>query len=340
MKLYKWGLAVLMAAILVFPACGKEESASSAGSFDVEALQEQMGFRVDGTTLLDANGNPFVFRGINHSHTWFTGELMTALDAIAETGSNTVRIVLSNGEQWTKNTAADVQNVIAACKERSLIAVLEVHDATGYNDKESLLLAAQYFIDIKDVLIGEEDYVILNIANEWQGGNNSAVWKEAYEEAIPLLREAGLAHTLLVDSAGWGQYGKCIQDGGAAVLAADPLANVMFAVHMYGTAGRSEKTIAQNLEYATAQELCVCVGEFGYTHTDGDVQEDFILQYCEEKQIGYLAWSWKGNSGGVEYLDLALEWDGSTLSEDWGEVVVNGPNGIKETSKLCTVFTE
>lgn len=310
------------------------------GGLDVEALREQMGFYVDGGVLYDANGNAFVMRGINHAHTWFTDKLFVALDAIEDTGSNCVRIVLSNGEQWNENTADTVSGIIKECKDRNLIAILEVHDATGYNDKESLLAAAQYFVDMKDVLIGEEAYVIINIANEWMGNSTTQTWKEAYMEAIPMLREAGLAHTILVDSAGWGQYGKCIAEGGREVFEADPLANVMFAVHMYGTAGGSPEKIETNLKYATDNGFCVCVGEFGYTHTDGDVDEAFLMQYCVENQIGYIAWSWKGNSGGVEYLDLALEWDGSELSADWGEIVINGANGIRETARICSVFEE
>lgn len=317
-----------------------ETETESVPDIDVEALREQMGFYVEGSTLYDANGNPFIMRGINHSHTWFSDKLLTALDGIAATGSNCVRIVLSDGEQWTRTPMETVEEIISLCKERNMIVILEVHDATGYKDKESLLKAAQYFVDIKDALIGQEDYVIINIANEWQGDSESKVWEEAYTEAIPMLREAGLAHTILVDSSGWGQFGRSIGDGGAAVLESDPLGNVMFAVHMYGTAGASEETIRQNLGYALDQGLCVCVGEFGYTHSDGDVDEAYLMEYCEEKGIGYMAWSWKGNSGGVEYLDLAVEWDGSVLSEDWGEVAVNGENGIRQTSQICTVFEE
>ena len=316
------------------------ETAPENSEIDVEALRQQTGFYVEGTTLYDANGNPFIMRGINHAYTWFPDKLETALDGIAATDSNCVRIVLSDGEQWTRTPAETVEHIIDLCKERKMIAVLEVHDATGYKDKESLLAAAQYFIDIRDVLIGEEDYVIVNIANEWQGDSESKVWEEAYTEVIPMLREAGLAHTLLVDSSGWGQFGRCIKDGGEAVLGSDPLGNVMFAVHMYGTAGGSEESIRTNLEYALDRDLCVCVGEFGYTHSDGDVDEAYLMEYCEENDIGYMAWSWKGNSGGVEYLDLAVSWDGSELSADWGDVAVNGENGIRETAEMCTVFEE
>lgn len=312
----------------------------NTGDAEKDQLAEQMGFYVNGTTLYDANGNAFVMRGVNHAHTWYTDKLEVTLDALAATESNTVRIVLSDGGQYTRNSASEVATIIEECKERDLIAVLEVHDYTGSTSKADLLAAAQYFVDIKSALIGEEDYVIINIANEWMGNSESTVWEEAYVEAIPMLREAGLAHTIMVDSAGWGQYAQCINDGGKDILAADPLGNVMFSVHMYGTAGGTEQKIENNLSYATDLGLCVCVGEFGYTHSDGDVAEVFLMDYCEDNGIGYLAWSWKGNSGGVEYLDLAVNWDGSDLSDDWGEVVVNGTNGIKETSDICTVFTE
>lgn len=340
----KW-LLVLLACLLFLAGCGAgagTETVDTGSAKEtltgVDALKEQIGFYVEGTTLYDANGNPFIMRGVNHAHTWYLSQMTTALDAIAETGSNTVRLVLADGEQWSANSANGVSVLIQMCKERDLIAVLEVHDATGNNNEESLLAAAQYFVDIKDSLIGEEDYVIINIANEWRGDRNATKWAEAYKKAIPMLRDAGLAHTIMIDCAGWGQYGKCVNDKGEEVLATDPLSNVMFSVHMYGSAGGTEEKIETNLKYATDLNLCICVGEFGYTHSDGDVKEDYLMQYCVDNEIGYLAWSWKGNGGGVEYLDIAVKWDGSELSKDWGENVVNGKNGIRETSKICTVF--
>ncbi len=319
---------------------GTESGASDPeGLTEAEALREQMGFYVDGKTLYDANGNPFVMRGINHGHAWFSNQLGTALKAIDETGANTVRIVLSDGDDGAAKTEADsVSDIIAICRNLGMIVVLEVHDATGDNDLESMLNAARYFVDIKDVLIGQEDYVIINIANEWGGDWDSDRWYEGYAQAIPMLREAGLAHTIMVDACGWGQYGKCIDDHGADVLACDVLGNTMFSVHMYGTAGGSEQKIDENMGYALDRNLCLVIGEFGYNHSDGDVKEDYIMARCEELSVGYLAWSWKGNGGGVEYLDLAVDWRGNKLSEDWGEVVVNGPNGIRGTSVPCTVF--
>jgi mannan endo-1,4-beta-mannosidase len=58
----------------------------------------------------------------------------------------------------------------------------------------------------------------------------------------------------------------------------------------------------------------VIVGEFGFQHTEGggtcDINEAQVISTANSNGIGWMAWSWKGNGGGVEYLDL---------SNDWGE---------------------
>ncbi len=220
-----------------------------------------------------------------------------------------------------------------------MIAIVEVHDGTGSDDPKVLEDIAGYWIEMKNALTGKESYVILNIANEWLGSwGKEKQWADAYCSVIPKLRAAGIKNTIMVDSAGWGQDAGCIAKEGERIFASDELANTMFSIHMYGSAGKSKGSIKKYIDGVLDKGLCLCIGEFGYTHSDGDVQEDFLMEYCVKTAVGYLGWSWKGNSGGVEYLDLAKEWDGSKLSQDWGEVLINGANGIKETSAVCTVF--
>jgi len=311
---------------------GKTASNASAG--------DHTGFYVDGTVLRDANGNAFVMRGINMAHNWYPDKDEVSLDAIAATGSNTVRIVLACGERWDKDDMDTLEKLIEEADRRDMIAVVELHDGTGSDDAASLEAMTDYWVEMACILEGLEDRVIVNIANEWLGDWDDKLWRDAYVEAVKKLRDAGIKNTLMIDAAGWGQWARSIKKYGYDVFEADPEKNTMFSVHMYGLSGGSEWMIRYCLEAAEEQNLCICVGEFGYTHSDGDVKEDYLMQYCEEKGIGYLAWSWKGNSGGVEYLDLALEWDGSSLSADWGEKLVNGKYGIKATSKKCSIFGE
>ena len=296
------------------------------------------GFYVDGTKLYDANGNEFIFRGVNHAHTWFKGQLKTAIPAIADTGANSVRIVLSNGYQWSKDNLESINEIIDLCKKYELIAILEVHDGTGKDDAAVLDGIVDYWIEMKDALIGNESYVILNIANEWFGSWGTDEWADAYKKAIPRIREANIENLIMVDSAGWGQYPMSIAKCGTEVFESDPLKNTMFSIHMYGTAGKNDKVIKRNIDNVLKQNLCVCIGEFGFDHSDGDVDEAYIMSYCNEIGVGYLGWSWKGNGGGVEYLDIAKEWDGSVLSDNWGENLIFGENGIKATSEKCSVF--
>ncbi|MEV6205657.1 cellulose binding domain-containing protein [Kitasatospora sp. NPDC051914] len=53
--------------------------------------------------------------------------------------------------------------------------------------------------------------------------------------------------------------------------------------------------------------------------------------------VGYLGWSWSGNGGGVEYLDMATGFDATKLTT-WGKRLIDGANGIRATSKESPVY--
>ena len=295
------------------------------------------GFHVNGTKLYDANGKAFVMRGINHAHAWYKGKESTAIPAIAKTGANTVRVALGDGDQWGYDDISTVKNIISLCEKNKLVAVLEVHDATGSDDLSKLNNAVNYWISMKDALIGNEDTVILNIANEWYGTWDGKKWAEGYKQAIPKLRNAGIKNTIMVDCAGWGQYPKSINDYGKEVFNSDSEKNTMFSIHMYEYAGGDANTVKSNIDNVINQNLALCIGEFGIRHTGGDVDEKTIMSYCKEKSVGYIGWSWHGNGNDWIYLDIANDWSGSSLSE-WGNVLLYDENGIKNTSKLCSVY--
>jgi len=296
------------------------------------------GMYVDGTILRNADGSAFVMRGINHAHCWYQEQDEVAFEAIAATGANCIRIVCSDGDQWNADSKDSISTVLELAKKNNMVAILEIHDATGKDEVEKLERAAEFWIENADVLQGTEDYCIVNIANEWYGSWNADKWCAGYKNVIPGLREAGIENVIMVDAAGWGQYGRSIRKNGIEVFEADPNANTMFSIHMYGMSGRYEWLIRYNLEGVTKQNLCVCVGEFGYTHSDGNVKEEYLMKYCAEHDIGTLAWSFKGNSGGVEYLDLSRDWEGKNLTEQWGMVAIEGEYGIRNTSKQSSAF--
>lgn len=304
------------------------------------------GFKVSGSKLLDRCDNEFVMRGVNLAYTWYKTSAYDQLKAIKDAGANTVRIVLTNGKAYGSpaDDATAVKQLVDACKEYGMLAIIEVHDVTGSDQISDLESAAQYFVDIASVLKGTESYVMINIANEWHNSSSPTNWRDGYVKAIPMIREAGLRHCIMVDAGGYGQSAATIHTYGKDVLAADEDNNVIFSIHMYGTAGNSAK-VKSNIDGVINQDLALCIGEFGWYHSDGDVDEDLILSYCQEKNVGWLAWSWYGNGSSVQYLDLVKDASANpVLAEQsaegqsckWGEKIVNA---WKEEAKMPVLET-
>lgn len=297
------------------------------------------GIHISNGRLLEGNGNDFVMRGVNHAHTWYPNQTQSLAD-IKALGANTVRVVLADGHRWTANSASDVANVISQCKANRLICVLEVHDTTGYGEEAAagtLDQAADYWIGLKSVLAGQENYVVINIGNEPWGNTNPAGWTDPTIAAIKKLRNAGFEHTIMVDAPNWGQdWQGVMRDNAKSVYAADPTGNLIFSIHMYSVYDTAQE-ITDYLNTFVNAELPVLIGEFGGPADQyGDPDEDTMMAAAQQLRLGYLAWSWSGNTDPI--LDLAVNFNANQLSS-WGRRIFNGANGIAATSKEATVYS-
>ncbi len=315
----------------------------SIASLSLPALA---GFSISGTQLLDGNGQLFVMRGINHAHTWFPNNTGAIAD-IARTGANTVRVVLSNGQTWNKNASSDVQSIISLCKQNKLICVLEVHDVTGVGDsggnssnKGTISGAADYWVSLAGVLKGQEDFVIINVANEPTGnGVSSSKWVGDHQDAIRTIRNAGLTHTIMVDAANWGQdWEEIMLNNAAQVASADAQNNTLFSVHMYQVYQDYNKIYSYVTRFLNKNNVPLVVGEFGDNHQGDFVDADSIMQIAEDLDVGYMGWSWSGNGSCCSELDISLNFNANNLSS-WGNRLINSVNGIKATSVLASVYT-
>jgi mannan endo-1,4-beta-mannosidase len=304
-----------------------------------QPAQAATGLRVSGGRLVEANGNAFVMRGVNHAHTWYPGQT-GSFAAVKSLGANTVRVVLASGQRWAANGVSDVANVVSLCKRNRLICVLEVHDTTGYGEQSgaaTLAQAVEYWISVKSALAGQENYVVLNIGNEPYGNQNYASWTSDTSAAIGRLRGAGFQHAIMVDAPNWGQdWSFTMRDNAARVFAADSRRNTVFSIHMYGVFDTAAE-INDYLGRFVNAGLPVVVGEFGFNHSDGNPDEDTIMATAQSRGIGYLGWSWSGNGGGVEYLDMSTNFNPSALTS-WGQRIFNGANGIRATSRQATIY--
>jgi mannan endo-1,4-beta-mannosidase len=298
--------------------------------FFVRPAYAATGLHVSGRNIVEANGQTFVMRGINHAHTWYPNQT-SSIAAIKAAGANTVRVVLSGG-RWTANSASDVANVIALCKQNRLICVLEDHDTTGYGEDSAaytLDQAVNYWIGLKSVLVGQEDYVVINIGNEPIGNTNPGQWTAATTAAVQKMRSNGFQHLLMIDAPNWGQdWQYVMRDNAQTVLDADNLHNSVLSIHMYAVFNTAS-SITSYLDYFQSKGWPLVVGEFGWQFGSGEVDDQTVMSAAASRGIGYLGWSWSGNTDPI--LDMTTNFDPAQLTT-WGRRMVNGLTGSKEAT--------
>jgi mannan endo-1,4-beta-mannosidase len=308
------------------------------GSFfvAVPSASAATGLHIVGTNIVEANGQTFVMRGVSHEHTWFTTQTSSFAN-IRAAGANTVRVVLSGG-RWTANTASDVANVVALCKANHLICVLEDHDTTGYGEDSAaytLDQAVDYWISLKSVLTGQEDYIVINIGNEPIGNTNPGQWTAASAAAVQKMRSNGFQHLLMVDAPNWGQdWNYVMRDTAQTVLDADSQHNTVLSIHMYDVFNTAA-SITSYLDAIKAKGWPLVIGEFGWQQAATNVDDQTVMAEAVSRGLGYLGWSWAGNND--PYLDMTVNFDPTQLTT-WGLRIFNGTNGIKATAKEATFF--
>ncbi|MFC3491327.1 cellulase family glycosylhydrolase [Glycomyces rhizosphaerae] len=300
--------------------------------------QQQGGFSIDGTQLIDANGNPFVMRGSTHPDVWYQGEF-ASFGEISDLGANTVRVVLGSGHRsWGATSAARLQQIVDECKAQRLICVLEVHDTTGYGEDAAaatLDQAVDYWESVFSVLEGEEAYTLINIGNEPIGNTNPQQWTQATVDAVERMRSIGFEHTLVVDAPSWGQdWAYVMRDNAPTVAAADPLGNTLFSVHMYQVYGTAQSVI-DYFDAFEAMDLPLIVGEYADTHQGQVVAWETIQSEAQARGIGWIGWSYSGNTDPI--LDQVLNFDPNQMTT-YGERIFNSANGIGNTAERASVY--
>lgn len=276
-------------------------------------------------------GQQFIPQGINHAYQWYKDKNSSIAD-IAKAGANTVRVVLSGG-RYGKTSESEVRNIVKQCKDNKLVCILEDHDTTGYGDggeakdAKTLNEAVNFWNSVAGAVKGQEDYVMINIGNEPFGNNAGGSWTQETINAVKRMRSSGFKHTLVLTAPNWGQdWQEVMKNNAKKVYNQD--SNVLFDIHMYGVYKDASK-VTSYIDSFVNQGLPLMVGEFGNNHSDGVPNASTIMRYTKEKGVGVLAWSWCGNTGGVEYLDLVKNWNAKSLSS-WGNMFINGTNGLKQ----------
>lgn len=342
-----------------------EVSISPEGYTPPVTLLDKPGFHTDGVRLLDANGKEFLMRGYNYSYAWQKNWWGAAFSTAKKYKCNALRIQLSDGQKDLGGycDANQVSSLIKSCKDNHFIGVFNVQDTGGGNDANVLLHAADYWVGIKNAVIGQEKYCIVNIGNEWMGSPGrdcngewgdyqENLWSDTYIEAVRRIRSAGIKNTLMIDCNGYGQYADIIWKEGQRILDEDKKyfkdgkPNIIFSIHFYEKACYWDyekgvgSRVAHSIDKALSIGAPVCIGEYAYSRKSEEWKMDWetIQDYSKTMNIGYLGWSFTGN-GDAESQGLDMfNSDGSQMYKN-GECIIQHPNdGILATSVICSVY--
>jgi hypothetical protein len=199
------------------------------------------GFFVRNGGLYDANGNAFRIRGVNRLH-WDSNSMA----GIALSGANAVRSFIDFTRPASSNVAL-IQSQNIDLGEVPIVTYAGTgggETLTNCNtDPTTLAAAVSAWVAQAAQWTSLNKYLIVNIANEW-GPANSNVWQSSYISAVSTLRAAGYTGPLLIDSGGCGQDDADLLQYSQVVFNSDPERNVIFSVHLYGSANDYSAAIA------------------------------------------------------------------------------------------------
>jgi mannan endo-1,4-beta-mannosidase len=317
----------------------------TVGMWDAgKARAEATGLHIAGGQLVEANGAPFIMRGTNYYYSWARTSFADSLTAIKALGANAVRIALGGErpERGGPTNVADVADIVGQCKANRVICMLTNIDTNNLPTPQNgwtLGRSADYWLSVKDALLDQEKYVLVNIGNEPPPINDDGTdWTAATVGAIAKIRAGGINNTIVVDA----PYGQdrtfTMRDNAQQILDSDHDRNVLFSIHMYGAFDTAEK-ITSYLDSFQSRGLPLVIGEFGIDSNDGHPDAATIMAQSVVRRMGYLGWSWNGNSGGqAPYLDQVTNLDPSQMTP-WGTRLFFGPDGIKSNSVPATIFS-
>lgn len=249
--------------------------------------------RVEGTQLVDAEGNPAVVRGVStHGLQWFPQYVNDSLFAelSEEWGANLVRLALYS-EQYCEGDAEGAGEAlyrgIDACIANDLYVLVDWHILNDNNPNDNLEKAQAFFGEVSAHYAGVPN-LIYEICNE---PNGETTWSDVYDYAqqvIPVIRANSPQAVIVVGTTNY--------DRELTMAARKPLDfdNVMYTVHFY-TATHGED-LRGEVVAALDMGLPIFVTECGLSEASGDGRVDFEqavewFKLVDQYHLSYAIWS-------------------------------------------------
>lgn len=288
-------------------------------------------FMVEGTQILDPEGNEFLIKGVNVNGPHWPWSRPTVADAdlITETWKfNTIRVNCFPSLAGTfPNNNVDLDAIVNTFTSREVVTIIENHDFTGlYPNAGQLEDLTDWWVD-KANRFKDNTYVWFNIANE--PGSGSVVpetWKTFHETVIQAIRAAGAGNIIILDGHGFGQESGYNSPDESAVQTYGPYFvtnydNIAFSLHLYGGWIYGRERLENYIDDAHAKGLSVHIGEYGSAENYSQSVAAHMFEVVIPKEIGRIVWQWDGTD--VHELTTATHGGGWEINKTNGDKPTN-----------------
>ena len=253
---------------------------------------------VNGTQLVDKNGNPYQLQGVStHGITWFPeyvnrDSFKTMRD---EWGVNCVRLAMYTEEYngyCSDGNKTDLKNIVnngvSYATDLGMYVIIDWHILHD-NDPTTHKSEAIAFFDEMSAKYADYDNVLYEICNEPNGGTSWSTIKAYAEEVIPVIKANNPNAIIIVGTPTWSQD--------VDQAAANPITgytNIMYTLHFYADTHRDD--LRNKLKNALNAGLPIMVTEFGITDASGNgnvntAEGDKWIELLNSKGVSYCIWN-------------------------------------------------
>ncbi|GAA4435064.1 hypothetical protein GCM10023091_10900 [Ravibacter arvi] len=266
--------------------------------------------------IIDPCGYPFVPRGVNYSllDDWdFPANLAAGEKSaqIIKANPNLVRI------QWYADygqsgrpgyNLADLDEVITRFRNAGIVSMVGLWDLTCSNDYSrfsSVITPWWQRADVLALIEKHRSFLMINPANEfgnvsWAGNPAAALntWTTHYKNVVTALRSAGIRTPIVIDAPDCGTSLQPLLDRGNELQNHDPLHNLVFSVHGYWAENfYQDSQLSDFVQHIADANVPIMLGEVANYQSDAQpcqyaIHLDHLLTRAQEKNVGWLAWTW------------------------------------------------
>lgn len=289
---------------------------------DMTPLEEHGALSVNGTNIIDENGEKFQLKGVStHGLQWYpqyvnkeTFEYMRDNWKI-----NAVRLAMYSDPNVGYNTNLHkiVENGVEYATDAGLYVIIDWHILSDGNPNTNKVAAINFFKEMAEKY-KENNNVIYEICNE---PNGDVQWerdiKPYAQDVIKEIREIDEDAIIVVGTPTWSQD--------VDVVAKSPIngyENIMYTLHFY--AATHKDYLRQKLNTALNAGLPIFVTEFGICDASGngavDIEEaNKWIDYLNSNNISWMCWNLSNKNESSSILkntEKLSNWTKEELSEE------------------------